>query len=93
MDILKKDLLFGAGGINVDLLNLQDVMMERKNGFSLLDIEMNRLGGGLRYMLSLAKRASPEKTLMDGGSEAWRRDRVLRYLDRKKRYLRLTTVG
>jgi len=85
-DILNKHLFFGVGQMNLDLTNMRDIMMERTNGFSLIDIETNRLGGGLRHMLLLAKRASPEKTLMKPGSEEWRRERVLVYLERKKRH-------
>jgi len=33
--------------------------LEKKNGFSMIDIENNRLGGGLTYMLNLVKLASP----------------------------------
>lgn len=84
-DIMIKELLFGVGEMRLDLLNMRDVMTEKKNGFSMIDIEVNRLGGGLRYLLNLLKSASPEKTLLKGGEE-WRRDRVLRYLERKKRY-------
>ena len=84
-DIMKKELLFGAGEMTLDLLNMRDVITEKKNGFSMIDIEINRLGGGLRYMLNLVKSASPEKTLLKG-EEEWRRDRVLRYLEWKKRY-------
>jgi Orsellinic acid/F9775 biosynthesis cluster protein D len=83
-DIVYKDLLFSVGGIRLDLLNMRDVMMEKKNGFSMIDIETNRIDGGLRYMLNMLKLASPEKTLLKG--ESWRRDRVLRFLERKKRY-------
>jgi hypothetical protein len=37
-------------------------------------------------MLNLVKLASPEKTLVNG-KEEWRRDRVIRYLQQKKRFL------
>jgi hypothetical protein len=84
-DLLHKKLLFGVGQMNLDLVNMRDIMMERKSEFSLIDMERNRLGGGLRYMLSLVKSASPENTLLKG-EEGWRWDGVLRYLDRKKRY-------
>ena len=33
--------------------------LEKKNRFSMIDIENNRLGGGLTYMLNLVKLASP----------------------------------
>jgi len=84
-DIMNKELLFGVGEMRLDLVNMRDVMTEKKNGFSMIDMEINRLGGGLRYLLNLVKSASPEKTLLKGAEE-WRRDRVLRYLERKKRY-------
>ena len=87
-DVLDTELLFGCGQMTLDLANMRDVMSERKKGFCLIDDERNRLGGGLRDMLSLVKLASPEKTLLDGRQQ-WRRDRVIGYLERKKRFLEL----
>ena len=84
-DIVNKELLFGVGEMRLDLSNMRDIMTDKRNGFSMIDIETNRLDRGLKYMLNIVKRASPEKTLLKGGEE-WRWDRVLRYLERKKRY-------
>jgi hypothetical protein len=83
-EIMNKELLFSVGQMNLDLLNIRDIMMEKKNGFSMLEIENNRLGGGLRYMLNLVKSASPERSLLNG-QEEWRRDRIVRYLEWEKR--------
>jgi hypothetical protein len=50
-ELLKKDLLFGVGGITVDKMNMRDTMTEAKLGYSMVDNEYNRLSGGLKYML------------------------------------------
>jgi hypothetical protein len=69
-------------------MNMTDVMTETKLGYSMVDNEYNRLSGGLKYILSLVKLASPERSLLKPGDE-WRRDRVLEYLEQKRRFLEL----
>jgi len=48
---------------------MRDVMMDKKNNFSIIDIEKNHLGEGLRYILNLEKLASSEKALLNGAEE------------------------
>jgi hypothetical protein len=42
-EIMDRELLFGAGRMTLDLANMQDIITERRNGFSLLEDE--REGG------------------------------------------------
>jgi len=62
-DILQRDLLFGIGSLQVDLAGMKDNMSETQYGYSLIDNEANHIGGGIRYMLSISRMASPDKTL------------------------------
>jgi hypothetical protein len=48
-DILKRGVALWCRSNELGFVELQDVIMERKNGFYLIDIEKDRLGGGLRY--------------------------------------------
>jgi hypothetical protein len=84
-DILHEHLFFGVRRMNLDLVNMVDRMAKMEHGFLLMDIAGNRLGVGLKYMSAALQSASQEKTLLDerGG---WMRERVLQYLDEKKRY-------
>ena len=57
------------GEMKLDLSNMRDVMTDKKNNFSIIDIEKNHLGEGLRYILNLEKLASSEKALLNGAEE------------------------
>jgi hypothetical protein len=82
----------GVGRPTIDLNELRDAMTESQHGFSIMEDLSNRLEGGYRYMLSLAKLTTPNKQLLKGDDE-WNKKRVLEYLDHKERFLELLMLA
>ena len=86
------ELFFGFALLSIDLGEIVDTMTNDDPFHSVVKDTKNKLNASSEYLMALLKQVKPDENLRDEKG-VWDITKVKRFLDKKKRFLRLLILG